>query len=263
MFDRRITVSASGLRHEAPGSQVPQYAGTGDQSGTNVAGSCAEGRAYGPSTLWRHCRDGCNVLLSSRTHEAKPRFGTVVMNDTTMTADPELEVIFTPEAIAGRLDELAREIAGEQAREPAGGCHPERQLRVRRRPHPRAARRRAGARGRFHDAVQLQEGAHLRRGRSRSCATWISTCAAATFSSSMMCSISGRTLAFAKDLIAGARRGVDPHLRAARQAVAARRQSRARLLRLPVSRTSSSSATVWMWRTAIASCRSSGASCAQ
>ncbi len=34
------------------------------------------------------------------------------MNDTTTTADPELEVIFTPEAIAGRLDELAREIAG-------------------------------------------------------------------------------------------------------------------------------------------------------
>ncbi len=35
------------------------------------------------------------------------------MNDATNTADPELEVIFTPEAIAGRLNELAREIAGQ------------------------------------------------------------------------------------------------------------------------------------------------------
>ena len=35
------------------------------------------------------------------------------MNDATMRADPDLEVIFTPEAIAGRLNELAREIAGQ------------------------------------------------------------------------------------------------------------------------------------------------------
>jgi hypoxanthine phosphoribosyltransferase len=34
------------------------------------------------------------------------------MNDTRTIVNPELEVIFTPEAIAGRLDELAREIAG-------------------------------------------------------------------------------------------------------------------------------------------------------
>ncbi|MCZ7596216.1 MAG: hypoxanthine phosphoribosyltransferase [Hyphomicrobium sp.] len=34
------------------------------------------------------------------------------MNEATTRADPELEVIFTPEAIAGRLNELAHEIAG-------------------------------------------------------------------------------------------------------------------------------------------------------
>jgi hypoxanthine phosphoribosyltransferase len=34
------------------------------------------------------------------------------MNDTKTIVNPELEVIFTPEAIAGRLDDLAREIAG-------------------------------------------------------------------------------------------------------------------------------------------------------
>ncbi len=34
------------------------------------------------------------------------------MNDATTTVDPELEVIFTPEAIAERLNELAHEIAG-------------------------------------------------------------------------------------------------------------------------------------------------------
>ena len=105
---------------------------------------------------------GCNVLLSSPSTRSK-RFGTVVMNDTTTTVDPELEVIFTPEAIAGRLNELAREIAGARARESARRRHPEGQLRVRRRSHPRAAQRGAGAGGRFHDAVQLQEGAHLVR----------------------------------------------------------------------------------------------------
>ena len=34
------------------------------------------------------------------------------MNETTTSADPELEVIFTPEAIASRLKELASDIAG-------------------------------------------------------------------------------------------------------------------------------------------------------
>jgi hypoxanthine phosphoribosyltransferase len=37
--------------------------------------------------------------------------GTAVMNEATTSADPELEVIFTPEAIASRLKELANEIA--------------------------------------------------------------------------------------------------------------------------------------------------------
>ena len=91
------------------------------------------------------------------------RFGTRVMNDATKRADPDLEVIFTPEAIAGRLNELAREIAGQQPREPAGRGHPEGQLRVCGRPDQGAAQGRAGARGRFHDPVELQKGAHFVR----------------------------------------------------------------------------------------------------
>ena len=63
------------------------------------------------------------------------------MNDTTTMADPELEVIFTPEAIAGRLNELAREIAGARLENLLVVAILEGQLRVCRRPHPRAAQR--------------------------------------------------------------------------------------------------------------------------
>ncbi len=40
-------------------------------------------------------------------------FGTVIMNDATVV-DPELEVIFTPEDIGRRLKELAKEISSEK-----------------------------------------------------------------------------------------------------------------------------------------------------
>jgi len=56
----------------------------------------------------------CNVLLSFETHKAVNRNRTADMNDM-KTADPELEVIFPAEAIAIRLGELAREIASERA----------------------------------------------------------------------------------------------------------------------------------------------------
>ena len=83
------------------------------------------------------------------------------MNDTTTTADPELEVIFTPEAIAGRLDELASEIAGARLENllvvailKGSFVFAADLIRA-------LYTRGAGAGGRFHDAVQLQEGAHL------------------------------------------------------------------------------------------------------
>ena len=183
------------------------------------------------------------------------------MNDM-KTADPELEVIFTPEAIAGRLGELAREIASEKAREPDGGCHLE-----------RAA-------------------SYSRPTSSAPCTAWglapevdfmtLSSYTKARISSGQVSILrdmdldvrgrnvliiddvldSGRTLAFAKDLIAarGAKRRSAP-------VCCSTSNCRAPSISSPTTAPSnvpngSSSATVWTWRTATASCRSSGASCA-